>query len=83
MATATRLEGLVAAVTKRFGLGMRASTPGHGLFLGNVDFEGGVPGAFVRAVAEGLALGGTAGAPVLGAGFSRLNDGKLLKDNGV
>ena len=59
----------MTAVAERTVLGMLAAAPRHGLFLGDVHHFGRKAGALVRAVAKRLALGFSAGAPVVAGGF--------------
>ena len=71
----------VAAVTEGRILGMLAAAPGCRLGLNDVRFHGTKAGAFVGAVAERLAFGLTATAPVIGAGLGGLNIGTFACDD--
>jgi hypothetical protein len=57
----------VAAVAEGAVLGMFAAAPGHGSGFGQVHFERGKGGTFVRAIAKGLAFGLTTTAPIISA----------------
>jgi hypothetical protein len=68
----------VAAIAERAVLRMLAAAPRHGFVHGDVHFLRREGGAFVRAVAERLAFGFAAGAPVEAAGRGFQNAGKFL-----
>jgi hypothetical protein len=61
-------------------LGMLAAAPRDGFGLGDLHFLRREAGAFVRAVAERLAFGLAAAAPVISAGFNFLNNGRFLRN---
>ena len=71
----------VATVTERAGLGMFAATPRHGFFLGDVHFGRREARTFVRTIAERLAFGLAARAPVETAGFHFQDVGRFLGDD--
>src|SRR5687768_15273582 len=60
---------------------MLAGAPGHGFGFFDFGFEGAEVCAFVRAVAEGLAFGASAGAPPICAGLNFLDDGRFLEND--
>lgn len=76
-----RSQFLVAAVAEGFADGMFATAPGDGSFLFDFGFERREARAFVRAVAEGLRFGASAGAPEIDSWFHGLDDGGFLEDN--
>ena len=68
----------MAAVAERAGLGMLAAAPCDLLRGGEIHLQRREAGAFVRAVAERLAFGLAAGAPVEAAGFHVEDVGEFL-----
>ena len=73
----------MAPVAERGILGLFARAPGHGLGFANLHLARAQPGAFVGAVAKGLGFRPSARAPVIGASLGFLDDGELLKGNGL
>ena len=71
----------MSAVTERAVLRMFATTPRDGLSLRDVNFLRSETGAFVRAVAEGLSGGTSAGAPPVSARLDFLHKGLFLTDD--
>jgi len=72
------LQAAVAAVTEGTILGMFTTAPRHSLFFGDIHFGRRKAGTFVRTVAEWLAFGFAAGAPVETAGLHFQDVGGFL-----
>lgn len=70
----------VTAVAERRRLGVLAAAPGDRFRLREVNLQRREAGALVCAVAEGLALRGTAGTPMVSAGVGWLNERRFLSD---
>ena len=66
------------SIAERRVLRMLAAAPGDGFRFGDIDLLRREAGAFVRAVAERLALGTSAGAPPRRAGPRFLYEGRFL-----
>src|SRR5208282_3729928 len=80
LATCHASQGRMRSIAERRGAGMLAAAPGDGLCFGDVHFFRREAGAFVRAVAKGLALGTPAGAPPISAGLGFLYERRFLGD---
>ena len=73
----------MAAVAKRFVLGMFAAAPSHGLGGGDIRFDRREFSALVGAVAKRLGSGSAAGAPPISASFDFLHDGTFLENSWI